>query len=90
MDTIQIWIHAYIDWVVKHDRYTGKITHYKTVEGYDAWSIPAFKDTYFTELELLKAWKDIVDDTLPNALDVLDQWNEFIRRLKLLGILEEE
>lgn len=89
LDTIQIWIHAYIDWLTKNNE-NGVVTHYKLDTGDYAWSVPAFENTYFTRVELLESWRDNVDDTLPNIWEVLDRWCEFVKRLKILGMWEED
>lgn len=89
LDVVQVWINAYINWVSKQDYHTGIITHYKTVDGEDAWSVSAFEDTYFSRVELLEACKYNIDMGLPKMLDVLDQWDEFVSRLKVLGMWEE-
>lgn len=92
LDVIQVWIHAYIDVITKWNR-DGTILHYKTVEGDDAWSISAFKNTYFNRVELLEAWQEcaeyVIDTNLPKIWDVLDNWDELVRRLKLLNMWEE-
>lgn len=93
LDIIQVWIHAYIDVVTKLNR-NGTISHYKTLDGSDAWSVSVFKNTYFNRVELLKEVKACadyhIDVNLPRMWEVLDQWSEFVRRLKLLGMWEEE
>lgn len=92
LDVIQIWIHAYIDYVVKYNRNNKScvIHHYKTIEGDDAWSINFFEDTYFTRINLLEAWQDNICEYLPRPWEVLDQWDEFVRRLKMLGLWKED
>lgn len=88
LDVIQIWIHSFIDYVIKNNE-DSVITHYKTKEGHDAWSVSAFEDTYFNRLDLLNALDERSGYNLPRMLYVLDHWNEFVKRLKLLGLWEE-
>lgn len=90
LDVVQIWIHAYIDWVINNNYHTSVITHYRTEDNYEAWSVPTFEDTYFNKVDLLTAFEYNIDPFLPRMCDVLDQWNEFVRRLKLLGLWEED
>ena len=89
LDIVQVWINAYINYICRYDR-ESTIKHYKTIEGDDAWSMPGFKDTYFNRVDMLKAIKNNLDINLPDFWLVLDQWDEFVRRLKLLRIWEEE
>ena len=88
LDIIQVWIHAYIDLITKWNE-DGKIAHYKLEEGDDAWSVSAFEDTYYNRVDLLEAIREHIDIELPRICDVLDQWDVFVQRLKLLGIWEE-
>ena len=92
LDVIQVWIHAYIDYVIKYNR-TATITHYKLDTGDCAWSVPAFENTYFSRIELLETLQGCVNYdfnvNLPRMWEVLDQWDEFVRRLNLLGMWEE-
>ena len=92
LDVIQVWIHTYIDYIVKNNRYNKScvIDHYKTIEGDDAWSMPIFEDTYFTRINLLEAWQDNIGEYLPRPWEVLDKWDEFVRRLKSLGMWKED
>ncbi len=93
LDIIQVWVHAYIDYAIKYNR-TATITHYKLDNGDYAWSVPAFENTYFDRVELLQILKECVEYTfnvdLPRIWEVLDKWDEFVRRLKLLGMWREE
>lgn len=86
LDIIQVWIRAYIDLMTKWNE-DGKIVHYKLDEGEDAWSVSAFEDTYYNRVDLLEAIREHIE--LPRIWDVLDQWDVFVQRLKLLGMWEE-
>lgn len=88
LDVVQVWIHAYIDIVTRRDE-SGIINHYKTIEGDDAWNMPIFEDTYFSKVELLESFREYGNVHLPRMCDVLDQWDEFVRRLKVLGMWKE-
>lgn len=92
IDIVQVWINAYINYASKYSRYDREciIKHYKTVEGDDCWSMSIFEDTYFSRVDMLKAIRYNLDVNLHNFWAVLDQWDEFVRRLKLLGMWEEE
>lgn len=89
LDIVQVWISAYINYACQYNREC-TINHYKTIDGDDAWSMRIFKDTYFSRVDMLKAIKYNLDINLPDFWLVLDQWDEFVRRLKLLGIWEDE
>lgn len=90
LDIIQIWIHAYIDFAIKQDRADNGcvITHTK-LGGRDYWNVPPLKNGYYNKVELLEDLRNDVDPFLPRMCDVLDNWDEFVRRLKLLGMWEE-
>ena len=88
LDIVQVWIHAYVDIVTRWNE-SGIIEHYKTIEGDDAWSMSIFEDTYFTRVELLEAICEYNESDLPRMWDVLDQWDVFVHRLKLLGMWKE-
>lgn len=89
LDIIQVWIHAYID-CATNDRHTPVITHYKTLEGDDAWRVCVFEDTYYNRIDLLKALDERSDFDLPRMWDVLEKWDEFVKRLASLGLWEED
>lgn len=81
---IQIWIHAYIDFTIKRDRPDNGcvITYFQC----EYWNVPPLKNGYYN---LLEALNETTNYELPNMWEVLDDWNEFVRRLKLLGMWEE-
>ena len=88
LDVVQIWIHSYIDYITKwNDK--ERIYHYRLKDGDEAWSVSAFEDTYYNRLDLLKALQEHSDFDLPKIWDMLDQWDEFVRRLKVLGLWED-
>lgn len=88
LDVIQIWIHAYIDFTIKRNRPDNgcAITHWKDIE---YWNVPPLKNGYYNRIDLLEALNETTNYELPNMCDVLDNWDEFVRRLKLLGMWEE-
>ena len=88
LDVVQIWIHAYVDFIV-HRNEDGTINHYKTLDGADAWSMSIIEDTFFSRVDLLQALNECCESKLPRMLDILNQWDEFVERLKLLGLWEE-
>lgn len=89
LDVIQVWVHAYVDFVVNRNE-EGTIRHYKTTEGEDAWSMPIIEDTFFSRVELLEALNEYCEQELPMMFDIIDRWDEFVKRLKLLGLYEGE
>ena len=90
LDVVQLWIHAYIDFTIKRNRVDNGcvITHNKSKDG-EYWNVPPLKSTYVTRVALLDALRNDIDTFLPRMCDVLDNWSEFVRRLKLLGMWKE-
>lgn len=90
LDIIQLWIYVYIDFTIKCNRIDNGciITHYKNKQG-EYWNVPPLKSIYNTRVALLEALRNDTDPFLPRMCDVLDQWDEFVRRLKLLGMWKE-
>lgn len=90
LDVIQIWIHAYINFTIKRNRPDNGcvITHFQC-EDYECWNVPPLKNGYYNRIDLLEALNETTNYELPNMWEVLDDWNEFVRRLKLLGMWEE-
>lgn len=87
LDVVQIWIHAYIDFTIKRNRIDNGciITHCKN----GCWNVPPLKNAFDSRLEMLQALDSACDNELPNIYEVLDKWDEFVRRLNLLGMWEE-
>lgn len=90
LDIVQIWVHAYVDFTIKRNREDNGcvITHYKADYG-DYWNVPPLKNGYYSRMELLKGLNEVYNYELPKMCSVLDQWDEFVRRLKLLNMWEE-
>lgn len=44
------------------------------------------KNGYESRIDLLEALNETTDYKLPRMFEVPDQWDEFVRRLKLLGM----
>lgn len=89
LDVIQVWIHAYVDFTIKRNREDNGcvITHFK--KDCEYWNVPPLKNGYESRIDLLEALNETTDYELPRMFEVLDQWDEFVRRLKLLGMWEE-
>lgn len=96
LDTVQIWIHAYVEWCIKRNRkdLSPTIEHYTFETGEDAWSVPTFKNTYESRFDFLEELRNTIkyhfDHDLPQIYNVLDNWEEFTRRLELLGLYKDE
>ena len=90
LDTIQIWVYAYVDFTIKRNRLDNGcvITHRKD-EDWEYWNVPPLKNGYDSKIDLLEALNEVADYKLPKMWEVLDKWDEFVRRLKLLGMWEE-
>lgn len=92
LDVIQIWIHAYVDVTIKRNREDNGcvITHSEFDNGEEYWNVPLLKNRYWSRADLLDALNEVYDYELPKMWTVLDNWNEFVRRLRLLGMWREE
>lgn len=87
LDVVQVWINAYIDFVIKRNRAdNGCVITHEIYDDTDYWNVPPLKNGYYSRLELLEDLNDACDYELPRLYDVLDNWDEFVRRLKLLGM----
>lgn len=91
LDVVQVWINAYIDFVIKRNRADNGciITHHKEND-WEYWNVPPLKNCYESRIEMLDALDDACYNELPKMWEVLDKWDEFIRRLKLLGMYKED
>lgn len=78
-------IHAYVDFTIQRNREDNGcvITHFKN---WEYWNVPPLKNGYESRIDLLEALNETTDYELPRMFEVLDQWDEFVRRLKLLGM----
>lgn len=92
LDVIQIWIHAYVDFTIKRNREDNGciVTHTKFDDGEEYWNVPPLKNGYWSKSELLKDLNDACGGQLPKKWTIVERWDEFVRRLKLLGMWREE
>ncbi len=91
LDVVQVWINAYIDIVIKRNRAdNGCVITHRIFDGGDYWNVPPLKNGYSNRVTLLEDLRMSIDPFLPRMCDVLDNWDEFVRRLKLLGMYKED
>ena len=86
-DYIQLWVEAYCRCVIKRNRpdISQKITCYGSF-----YMCGPLKSQYHSKCELLEAINDFAtEQDLPYIYSVAEHWEEFTRRLELLGLYEQ-